>query len=235
MPEQRPPLGAQGRGIYPRLLDRRHACSRNSAFIMSGRSTGMMSKPWSKCSKMSATPTSGRCWSMSSPRRARAMRPAEDGRRQISWRGQVRRRLGQAGQGPGRRPAGLSERVRRNARRSWRESDPKIVAITAAMPSGTGVDKFAKAHPRPRVRRRHRRAAWRDLRRGPRGAGHAAVRRDLFDLPPARLRPGRPRRRDPEFAGALRDGPRRAGRRRRRDPRRQRSTSLICAPCPISW
>ncbi|HEX8443439.1 MAG TPA: 1-deoxy-D-xylulose-5-phosphate synthase [Allosphingosinicella sp.] len=27
------------------------------------------------------------------------------------------------------------------------QSDPKIVAITAAMPSGTGVDKFAKAHP----------------------------------------------------------------------------------------
>jgi 1-deoxy-D-xylulose-5-phosphate synthase len=27
------------------------------------------------------------------------------------------------------------------------DSDPKIVAITAAMPSGTGVDKFAKAHP----------------------------------------------------------------------------------------
>jgi 1-deoxy-D-xylulose-5-phosphate synthase len=27
------------------------------------------------------------------------------------------------------------------------DTDPKIVAITAAMPSGTGVDKFAKAHP----------------------------------------------------------------------------------------
>ena len=27
------------------------------------------------------------------------------------------------------------------------ETDPRIVAITAAMPSGTGVDKFAKAHP----------------------------------------------------------------------------------------
>jgi 1-deoxy-D-xylulose-5-phosphate synthase len=27
------------------------------------------------------------------------------------------------------------------------ESDSKIVAITAAMPSGTGIDKFAKAHP----------------------------------------------------------------------------------------
>ncbi len=27
------------------------------------------------------------------------------------------------------------------------DSDPRIVAITAAMPSGTGVDKFAQAHP----------------------------------------------------------------------------------------
>jgi 1-deoxy-D-xylulose-5-phosphate synthase len=27
------------------------------------------------------------------------------------------------------------------------DTDPKIVAITAAMPSGTGVDKFAQAHP----------------------------------------------------------------------------------------
>ena len=27
------------------------------------------------------------------------------------------------------------------------ETDPKICALTAAMPSGTGVDKFAKAHP----------------------------------------------------------------------------------------
>jgi 1-deoxy-D-xylulose-5-phosphate synthase len=27
------------------------------------------------------------------------------------------------------------------------DTDDKIVAITAAMPSGTGVDKFAKAHP----------------------------------------------------------------------------------------
>ena len=27
------------------------------------------------------------------------------------------------------------------------ETDPRIVAITAAMPSGTGVDRFAKAHP----------------------------------------------------------------------------------------
>src|SRR3546814_8697883 len=27
------------------------------------------------------------------------------------------------------------------------DTDPRICAITAAMPSGTGVDRFAKAHP----------------------------------------------------------------------------------------
>ena len=31
---------------------------------------------------------------------------------------------------------------------SLAESDPRICAITAAMPSGTGIDRFAKAHPK---------------------------------------------------------------------------------------
>ena len=54
--------------------------------------------------------------------------------------------------------------------------DEKVVAITAAMPSGTGLDKVAEQFPDRDVRRRHCRAACGDLRRRPCGAGLSAVR-----------------------------------------------------------
>ena len=44
-------------------------------------------------------------------------------------------------------------------------ADQRIVAVTAAMPSGTGLDLFAKRFPEAHLRCRHRRAACRHLRR----------------------------------------------------------------------
>ena len=43
--------------------------------------------------------------------------------------------------------------------------DDKIVAITAAMPSGTGTRSVRQGISQPHLRCRHRRAAWRDLLR----------------------------------------------------------------------
>ena len=67
------------------------------------------------------------------------------------------------------------------------EADDRIVAITAAMPSGTGLNLFSEKIPETVLRCRHRRAACGDICRRPRRRRDEAFCRDLFDVPAARL------------------------------------------------
>ena len=78
----------------------------------------------------------------------------------------------------------------------------------------------AEGDARALLRRRDRRAAGDPVRRRARAAGRQARGRHLLHLPPARVRPDRPRRVPAEPERRVRDGPRRVGRRRRPDPPR---------------
>ncbi len=82
----------------------------------------------------------------------------------------------------------------------------------------------------PLLRRRDRRAAGAAVRGRPRAPGLAPGRRDLLDLPAARLRPDRPRPLPPAAPGRPGDGPRRARRRRRPDPPRRVRHRLPALP-----
>jgi 4-hydroxy-3-methylbut-2-enyl diphosphate reductase len=100
--------------------------------------------------------------------------PAESQRRQVSRRGPS------STSSPASRPSPsptrrATPRCSAKPDREAAEVDDKIVAITAAMPSGTGLDCSPRLS-RPHLRRRHRRAARRDLRRRPRDRRHEAVR-----------------------------------------------------------
>ena len=149
---------AARRGICPRHGRPAARCSRSSASTTSARSTATISTHLLPVLKnvrdAEHGPDPGPC----RDQEGQGLRAGREVRRQISRRGQVRRRHRRAGQG--------RSRTRRPTPKVFAESadqggakDDKIVAITAAMPSGTGLDKFGKALPRAHLRRRHRRAA----------------------------------------------------------------------------
>ena len=93
--------------------------------------------------------------------------------------------------------------------------DPKVVAITAAMPNGTGLDRFQPHHPGQIFRRGDRRGACGPVRRRPGRQGFQAVLRHLFHVSAARLRSHRARCLPAKPARGLLHGSRRPLRRRR--------------------
>ncbi len=95
--------------------------------------------------------------------------------------------------------------------------DRRIVGITAGMPTGTGHVEVPGRVPGPDVRRRHRRAALDGDGHRPGDGRHATGRRAVFDIPPASVRPDRPRRLPERPAGRHRGRPVGTGRRGRHE------------------
>ena len=131
---------------------------------------------------------------------------------------------GQAAQASRRRMR-VHEGVRRGPRRAWATKFRELVVDHGGDAERHGHRRIRQGASGAVLRRRHRRGARGDVRRRHGDARRSARRRDLLDVPAARLRQHHPRRGDPVAAGDLLHGsrgPRRRGRRDAHGPVRHR-------------
>ena len=120
-------------------------CSRNWASITSGRSTAMMSRRWSKSSRMSATPSEGPMLVHAVTKKGKGYGPAEAAA--DKYHGVVKFDVVSGVQAKAAAGAMSYTNVFAHALITEAARDEKVVAITAAMPSGTGLDKFEAKFP----------------------------------------------------------------------------------------
>ena len=141
-----PRQGGAGRRAGARLRHRRHAVRGARLLLRRRRSTATISTSCCRCSPMCATPRSGPILVHVAHAKGQGLRAGGGFQRQISRRRQVRRQHRQAEE-IARREAPSYTKVFGESLVKEARKDDRIVAITAAMPGGTGVDIFAKAFP----------------------------------------------------------------------------------------